>query len=122
MLKNILLVSNELDYLHNLESAYREANYLVDSANDGVMCLNKARADFLGIILMDAILPKCSGLITCRLLKFDKRYRNIPVIIISQDENDEQTALEVGADYFFGTATDSEQMIAKTDELLAKKL
>jgi pyruvate dehydrogenase E1 component alpha subunit len=54
------------------------------------------------LVLLDVALPKLDGYKVCRMLKFDERFRHIPIIILSaraQDE-DRRLALEMGADQY----------------------
>lgn len=54
------------------------------------------------LLVLDIILPTLSGLAITRLLKFDERYRDIPILVTSSitDKNIKENALKAGADYF----------------------
>jgi len=55
----------------------------VISANDGQTGLDMARKEKPNLIILDLMLPKVDGFKICRLLKFDKRYMHIPIIMFT---------------------------------------
>jgi DNA-binding response OmpR family regulator len=51
-------------------------------------------------MILDLMLPRMDGYKVCRALKFDERYKHIPVFILSarSGETDRRLAVELGAD------------------------
>src|SRR5512144_1480495 len=98
----VLVVDDEPDLIHILEFGLKAAGYQVDIAVDGQEGLKKARDTRPDIILLDLMLPKLDGYKVCRLLKFDDRFKHIPIIILSArtQEGDQALALETGANRF----------------------
>jgi DNA-binding response OmpR family regulator len=72
------------------------------------------------IILLDLMLPKLDGYKVCRMLKFDERYKQIPVIILSArtQEGDQALALEMGANRFVTKPYDFATILGIVEELL----
>src|SRR5678816_2950102 len=79
----VLVVDDEPDLVRILQFGLKAAGYEVESASDGQEGLKKAREMKPDIILLDLMLPKLDGYKVCRLLKFDERYKHIPIIILS---------------------------------------
>ncbi|MBU9889173.1 MAG: response regulator [Candidatus Omnitrophica bacterium] len=100
MKKKILLVDDEPDIRLLMTARLNYMGYDVVTAGDGQEGLNLARKESPDLILLDLMLPKLDGYKVCRMLKFDKAYGHIPVVIFSSrgSEEDKKLAAEVGAD------------------------
>jgi len=98
----VLVVDDEPDLVRILEFGLKAAGYQVETASDGQEGLKKAREQKPDIILLDLMLPKLDGYKVCRLLKFDERYKHIPIMILSArtQEGDQNLAHEMGANRF----------------------
>src|SRR5262252_5547142 len=98
----ILIVDDEADLVSVLEFGLKSAGYEVIWAADGQEGLKMARESKPDLILLDLMLPKLDGYKVCRLLKFDDRFKQIPIIILSArtQEGDQALAMEMGANRF----------------------
>ena len=116
----VLIVDDEPDLIHILEFGLKAAGYQVDVAADGQEGLKKARDTRPDIILLDLMLPKLDGYKVCRLLKFDERYRQIPIIILSArtQEGDQSLAKEMGANLFVTKPYEFSEILAHIEALL----
>jgi DNA-binding response OmpR family regulator len=74
--------------------------YDVVAAYDGQEGLNLARREKPDLIILDVLLPKMNGFKVCRLLKFDSKYKHIPIIMLTSREtqSNEELGRETGAD------------------------
>jgi len=116
----VLVVDDEPDLVHILEFGLKAAGYQVDVAADGQEGLKKARETKPDILLLDLMLPKLDGYKVCRLLKFDERYRQIPIIILSArtQEGDQALAKEMGANLFVTKPYEFGEILAHIEALL----
>lgn len=116
----VLIVDDEPDLIHILEFGLKTAGYEVEIAADGQEGLKKARESRPDIILLDLMLPKLDGYKVCRLLKFDERYRQIPIIILSArtQEGDQNLAKEMGANLFITKPYEFSEILAHIETLL----
>jgi DNA-binding response OmpR family regulator len=66
------------------------------------------------------MLPKLDGYKICRLLKFDDRFKHIPIIILSArtQEGDQALALEMGANLFIAKPYDFTEILGHIQTLL----
>ncbi len=116
----VLVVDDEPDLVRILEFGLRAAGYQVEIAADGQEGLKKAREIRPDIILLDLMLPKLDGYKVCRLLKFDERYRHIPIIILSArtQEGDQALAKEMGANRFITKPYEFSEILSHIEALV----
>jgi two-component system alkaline phosphatase synthesis response regulator PhoP len=116
----VLVVDDEPDLVRILQFGLQSAGYVVESAADGQEGLKKAREVKPDIILLDLMLPKLDGYKICRLLKFDERFKQIPIIILSArtQEGDQALALEMGANRFVTKPYNFSEILVHVEELL----
>ena len=121
MSKRILVVDDEPDLIKVLTYRLEASGYEVLKALDGQEGLEIARQEKLDLILLDVMMPNMDGNKVCALLKFDKRYKNIPIIMLTAraEEEDRLTSLEIGADAFFNKPLNYEELLEKIKELIA---
>ena len=116
----ILVVDDEPDLIRVLEFGLKASGYTVEVASDGQEGLKKAREIKPDVILLDLMLPKLDGYKVCRLLKFDDRFKHIPIIILSArtQEGDQTLALEMGANRFVTKPYDFTEILGYIETLL----
>ena len=102
MTKKILVVDDSPLSIEMSKAQLEGAGYLVLTAKDGQEALDVAREEMPDGILLDLMLPILDGHKVCRMLKFDKSFENIPVIIFSAKDSaeDKRLAEQAGADLF----------------------
>ncbi len=102
MKKKILLVDDEPDIQVIISGRLTALGFEVLIAKDGQEGLDLARKESPDLILLDLMLPKLDGYKVCRMLKFDKAFENIPVVIFSAkgSDADKKLAEQVGADAY----------------------
>ena len=95
-------------------------DFNVITASDGEMALLKAKEERPDLILLDVMMPKINGYKVCRLLKFDKQYNNIPILMLTARSQDEDRAIgeETGADEYITKPFDIEEVVEKVKEYL----
>lgn len=118
--KRILFVDDERDLLEMVTLRLKAQGYEVITACDGQEGLDKARREKPDLIILDLMLPKIDGYKVCRLLKFDEKYKNIPIIMFTAraQDKDEKLGFEVGADVYLNKPFDPDFFLAKIQELI----
>ena len=118
--KKILLVDDEQDMVYAVKMQLEADGFQVLTAKDGQEGLDKARKENPGLIILDLMLPKIDGYKVCRMLKFDEKYKKIPIIIYTARAQavDEKLGYEVGADAYMTKPFDPKKLLAKINELL----
>lgn len=117
----ILIVDDEPDLLAMLRFGLELDGFEVLEASDGEQGLDLARTQSPSLIVLDLMLPRVDGYKVCRALKFDARYRDIPIFILSARTaaKDRQLALDLGADEFMTKPYEVKALVAKIRERLA---
>ncbi len=121
-MKKILIVEDETSLAETLKMRFEAAGYSVDIAGDGQDALAKVRQDKPNLILLDIMLPRIDGYKVCRILKFDEKYRHIPVIMLTAktQEEDQELGFSVGANAYITKPFDNQELMKKIKELLGE--
>jgi len=118
----ILIVDDEKLTIRMIQALLDKNWHEIIIATDGFEGLQKAKTENLDLIILDVMMPEINGLKVCRTLKNDFRYKNIPIIILSSlnTENDLKAGKEAGADAYITKPFDSKVLLDKVEELLKK--
>ena len=118
-MKKILVVEDEVDLCNALKMRFEANGYSVDTAFDGQQALQKVRDNPPDLIILDLMLPKIDGFKVSRILKFDEKYKDIPIIMLTAkaQEKDKELGLQVGASAYIVKPFDSKDLVEKVKEL-----
>jgi len=100
--KRILIVDDSITVREVERNLLQSKGYQVEVAVDGIDGWNAARTSEYDLIVSDIDMPRMNGFEFVSKMKNDERVCNIPIIIVSYKdrEEDRQRGLEVGADYY----------------------
>ncbi|MFH1868445.1 MAG: response regulator [Candidatus Omnitrophota bacterium] len=117
----ILVVDDEPDLTMMIKMRLEAAGYEVIEANDGQQGLDRARKENPDLIILDLMLPKLDGYKVCRMLKFDEKYKKIPIIMFTAraQDSDKKLGEEVGANAYLTKPFDPQALLDKVRELLS---
>jgi CheY-like chemotaxis protein len=121
MSATILLAEDDRILRKAGEATLKKKGYTVIAAVDGEDALAKAREHKPDLILLDVIMPKLQGFEVLASLKQDSSTRDIPVIMLSnlQEESDIRKAAEAGAlGYLVKSNVQLDTLTAKIAEVL----
>lgn len=98
----ILIVDDEKDIVETLSFMLQAKGFETISAYDGEEGLKLAKEEAPDLIILDVMMPKINGYKICRLLKYDAKYKNIPIIMVTarSQEGDKLIGEETGADEY----------------------
>ena len=116
----ILVVDDEPDLVQLVSLRLKIAGYDVMAAYDGQEALDQVKRTRPDLIILDLMLPKLDGYKVCRLLKFDERYKEIPVLIFTAraQEQDVKMAIECGAEAYMMKPFEPKVFLDKLAELI----
>jgi two-component system, OmpR family, alkaline phosphatase synthesis response regulator PhoP len=116
----ILIVDDEPDLRSVLRFSLEAEQFEVIEASDGEEGLRMACDELPDLVVLDLMLPRMDGYKICRALKFDDRYRHMPVVILSarSGETDRRLAMELGADAFITKPYDLKDLVSRIRERL----
>ncbi len=117
--KKILVVEDSQDIRSILSMRLTINGYSVITAQDGQEGLDKAKDEHPDLLILDLMLPKIDGFEVCRMLKFDERHKDIPIIILSalDQQEDREKAIKSGSDAYFIKPFDLELLLTKIRSL-----
>jgi DNA-binding response OmpR family regulator len=118
--KKILVVDDEVDLVKTIQFSLEVEGYTVLVSCNGEDALNLARRENPDLILLDIMLPKLDGYKVCRLLKFDEKYKHIPILMLTAktQEKDKVLGIETGADEYITKPFDMDELMEKIKEYL----
>lgn len=96
---NILVVDDIVNNLELLEEILDESGYDVRTALNGEMALKSIAVQKPDLILLDIMMPGMDGYETCKMIKKDESFADIPIIFLSakSEAEDKVKGFEVGA-------------------------
>ncbi len=119
-MKKVLVIEDSRLVSELLRIELGKRDFDVTVRDDGLEGLTTAKEIVPDILILDVMLPSMNGFKICRLLKFDKRFKNIPVIMLSTRslDDDKKIGMTSGANAYMAKPFKVEELVAKMDELL----
>ncbi len=116
----VLIVDDERDIVESIKFNLEFENVECLEAFDGEEALSKAKKERPDLIILDIMLPKMNGYKVSRLLKFDEKYKDIPIIMLTAraQESDLKIGEDAGADEYVTKPFDMEKLIALIKQYL----
>ena len=120
--KRILIVDDEPDLLETIQINLEIEGYECLVAYDGFRGFERARQEKPDLIILDVMLPGMNGYKVCRLLKFDEKFKHIPIIMLTAEaqEKDRLTGKETGADFYMTKPFSADKLLEKVKEYLGE--
>ena len=121
--RRILAVDDSVTYLHALAERLREEGYEVTLAHSGDEALALLAVQPVDCILLDLVMPGLSGHETCRRIKGDPAWRDIPLVMLTAMEEREAMidAITAGADDYVTKSADFAVLKARVGAKLRRK-
>ena len=100
--KRILVVDDDPLVVKVLREPLERAGYNVNVASHGLEALKRVKEKQPDLIILDILMPFLDGFKVARLLKFDKRFKDIPIIVLTSraTEGERKMGEQVGANEF----------------------
>jgi two-component system OmpR family response regulator len=119
MSTRILVVEDDPNLLNALAYNLKREGYSVITAADGEQALEAARRENPGLVVLDLMLPKMSGLEVCRILRHEM---NVPILILTAktEETDKIIGLELGADDYMTKPFSVRELLARVRAILRR--
>lgn len=116
-----ILVADDSDAERaSARDALSAAGYEVVEAVDGQQALELFAKRGPDLVMLDVVMPRLTGLETCRILKAKTQHTYLPVIMVStrNSVNARVEGLRSGADDYLGKPYDPEELRARVEALL----
>jgi DNA-binding response OmpR family regulator len=95
----LLVVDDDPDILDAITTILGTQPYTIDTARDGVECLDKVREDIPDLIILDLLMPRKDGFAVVRELRENPKYAKVPILILTsvrEDASRRRYELETG--------------------------
>ena len=120
MSKKILIIEDNRDLAHLLESHLRDMAFQVDLSFDGNAGLAKADSDNYDLVILDLMLPGLDGIEICQRLRRKSSYVPILMLTAKSSEMDRVVGLEVGADDYVTKPFSIRELIARVKAIFRR--
>ena len=118
--KKILIVDDEQDIVETLKFILEAQGYTCFCAYNGEDGLNQATEIMPDLIILDVMMPKINGYKISRLLKYDNKYKNIPIIMVTarSQEQDKLIGEETGVNEYISKPFELDEILAVVKKYL----
>jgi len=119
--KSILVVEDAMSTRELVKSILEAQGYEVYTAVDGLDALDKIATSRFNLLVTDIQMPRMDGFELCKCLKKNEQYKDVPVIIITALEKDEdkRRGIEAGAQaYIVKTSFDQSNLLDTIQRLI----
>jgi DNA-binding response OmpR family regulator len=122
MNKKILIADDEIDIVETLQFMLEVEGFECITAYNGEDALNLAKREHPDLIILDVMMPKINGYKVSRLLKFDAKYKKIPILMVTarSQEEDKMIGEETGADEYITKPFEITDEVEKVKKYLWK--
>ncbi len=120
MKRRVLVVDDDQLTLEILTTILDLEEFDVDTASDGEAALEKLQVDNLpDVVVLDVMMPGKDGFEVCRVIKDDPRTKDIPVVLLTAKDldQDREQGLRAGADAYLTKPFSPLELIDKLGEL-----
>jgi two-component system sensor histidine kinase and response regulator WspE len=116
--KRVLVVDDSITVREVEQQLLRHAGYDVEVAVDGMDGWAAARAGGFDLVVTDVDMPRMTGLQLVQAVRADARVRDLPVVIVSykEREEDRRRGLEVGANAYLTKSSFHDNRFVRTVE------
>ncbi|MBD1807407.1 response regulator [Microcoleus sp. FACHB-SPT15] len=121
-MSTVLVVEDSLTEMQVLTRCLQQGGLDVLTAISGEEALTKLNSQKPDIIILDVVLPGCSGFEVCRELKAAAETSSIPIVICSTKggEMDKFWGMKQGADAYLAKPIDQEEFIRTVKQLIKR--
>ena len=118
----IFLVEDDKDIAELVEYNLVREGYDVTALSTGEDALDHLNKETPALILLDLMLPGMDGLETCRLIKQEKKIKDIPIIMLTakSEESDVILGLQLGADDYIAKPFSPKVLLTRIKTVLRR--
>ena len=124
MKNKILLVDDDTDILEILRYNLEKSNFIVETASNGIIAIEKALKFNPDLVVLDVMMPEMDGITTCEKIREIPDLDNVIITFLTARNEDysEIAGLEAGADDYIDKPIQPKVFVAKIKSLLRRRL
>jgi len=121
-MKKVLIADDEQDILDILQFNLEVEGYNVETANNGVIAIEKAKAFQPDLIILDVMMPGKTGIEVCSALRLLPAFKSTLIIFLTamSDDTAEVKGLEIGADDYLKKPIRPNVLMSKVNSLFRR--
>ena len=122
MKAKIMIIEDEESIVTLVKYNLEKEGYKVFFNSNGEKAIEDIKENNPDLILLDWMLPNLSGIEICKILKTEKKYKHIPIIMLTAkgQEEDKIRGLNSGADDYITKPFGHRELIARVNALLRR--
>ena len=119
----VFLVEDEQSIITLVEYNLKKEGFKVLISSDGDDALKEIKNQEPDLVLLDWMLPNLSGIDICKSLRKDKKFQDLPIIMLTAkgQEEDKVSALNAGADDYITKPFGHSELVARINALLRRR-
>lgn len=120
--QHILVVDDSITTRTLEQSVLESAGYDVSTAVDGAEAWQMLQDNGADLVVSDVEMPRMDGFALCRAIRSSTRFRELPVILVTalENEEDRERGIEAGADaYLTKSSFDQATLVETVSQLIA---
>ena len=120
MAKKILVVDDEPGFVELVAGILTDKGYAVSTAFDGRQAITRVNQDIPDLIILDIKMPQMSGYDVCRILRDNRRFKDIPIIMLSamSELENVKTGMSLGAVSYISKPFEQNTLLAMIQGLI----
>lgn len=121
-MKKVLIADDEQDILDILQFNLEAEGYKIETANNGVEAIEKAKSFLPDLIILDVMMPEKTGIEVCSALRFLPAFKSTLIIFLTamSDDTAEVKGLEIGADDYLKKPIRPNVLMSKVNSLFRR--
>lgn len=122
MMSTALVVEDSMTDMQILMGCLQQGGITVVAAQTGEEAFTAVARQRPDVIILDVVLPGCSGFEVCRELKSNHETSDIPIVICSTKggEMDKFWGMKQGADAYLAKPIDQEEFVRTVKQLIKR--
>lgn len=121
--KIILLVDDDITFLHIMKRRLQEAGYKLITAMSGQECFERLKEEVPDILLLDLRMPEIDGIDVCRQVRKIKRFVSLPIVMLTASDSQEDItrSFEAGVNDFVVKSADLKVINLRIHSILRRR-
>lgn len=121
-MKKVLIADDEQDILDILKFNLEAEGFTVETANNGVIAIEKAKLFQPDLIILDVMMPGKTGIEVCSILRLLPEFKSTLIIFLTamSDDTAEVKGLEIGADDYLKKPIRPKVLLSKINSLFRR--
>ena len=119
--KRVLVVDDDVRNMFALSKSLRSRGFVVEMAKDGENAINAVNGDKqFDLVLMDVMMPGMDGLEATKIIRSNKRHKDLPIIAITAKamRGDKEKCIAAGANEYLSKPVDMDKLYKVMKEWL----